>query len=258
MPHTDSDREGIVLAIVLDGRGGARHVGWHDVDAWMPGHGALWLQLDATSPRAAGWLTSQGEGLATLGTDDRRPRFDVIDAQTIRMGVRAWLPTLRQGAGGRGVTHLWLQPMRAVVVSRGLLAELPEIGDRLAKGAGPATIPALAIEQLSHVARRLTDAVADLEQPIADLDYDIVTGAGDPEAFRRLRLQIVDLRRYLTPLRVVLDRLIGARPMWLVGDVLPRLTSIADDLRSVEAEAEHLLERVLTRASPWPAAAPHA
>ena len=246
MPHTDSDREGIVMAIVLDGRGGARHVGWGDVDAWTPEHGALWLQLDATSPRATAWLESQGEGLATLSRDDRKPRFEAIDDQTIRFGVRAWLPTLRQGARGQGVTNLWLQPMRAVVVSRGLLAELPEIGDRLAKGVGPATIPALAIEQLSDVAGRLTEAVADLEQPIADLDYDTVTGPGDPEALRRLGLQIVDLRRYLTPLRVVVDRLIADRPMWLVGDVLPRLTTIAEDLRSDEAEAEHLLERVGT------------
>ncbi len=39
MQDTDSDREGIVMAIVLDGTGGARHVGWHDVDAWTPAHG---------------------------------------------------------------------------------------------------------------------------------------------------------------------------------------------------------------------------
>ena len=38
--------------------------------------------------------------------------------------------------------------------------------------------------------------------------------------------------------------MIAARPMWLIGDELPRLTAIAEDLRSDEAESEHLLERV--------------
>ena len=32
--------------------------------------------------------------------------------------------------------------------------------------------------------------------------------------------------------------------MWLVGDQLPRLTAIAEDVRSDEAESEHLLERI--------------
>jgi hypothetical protein len=61
MRHSDSDREGIVIAVLLDGNGSAMEVGWHEVNGWTPEHGALWLQLDATSPRAVAWLKSQGE-----------------------------------------------------------------------------------------------------------------------------------------------------------------------------------------------------
>jgi zinc transporter len=150
MPHTESDREGIVIAVLLDGKGSARRVGWHEVEDWKPEHGALWLQLDKTSSRTRAWLTSQVEGLASLGIDDRRPRFEVIDDQTIRVGLRAWLPTLRRGPNGEGVTNIWVQPMRAVALSRGLMAELPEIAVRLFNGTGPKTIPALAIEQLTE------------------------------------------------------------------------------------------------------------
>jgi zinc transporter len=78
MQHTDSDREGIVIALLLDGKGSATQVGWHEVEDWKPEHGALWLQLDKTSSRTLAWLTSQGEGLASLGIDHRRPRFEVI------------------------------------------------------------------------------------------------------------------------------------------------------------------------------------
>jgi zinc transporter len=246
MPHIESDRAGIVIALVLDGQGGAIQVGWHEVEDWKPGHGALWLQLDATSPRAAAWLTSQGEGLATLGINDRRPRLEVIDDQTIRLGLRAWLPTLGRDPSEPDVTNLWLQPMRAVVVSRGLLAELPEIGVRLANGTGPKTIPALAFEQLGAITRRITEAVADLEQPMADAEFAAASGPGNLEELRRLRLQIADLRRYLTPVRVVVERLLAAGPMWLIDDFLPRLSTIAEDLRSDEAEAHTLLERVGT------------
>lgn len=241
-----SDREGIVIAVLLDGKGGGRQVGWSEVEDWTTEHGALWLQLDMTSPRTVAWLASQPEALATLGIVGRRPRFEIVDDQTIRLGVRAWLPTLRRDPFAESVTNLWLQPMRAVVLSRGLLAELPEIGVRLSNGTSPKTIPALTTEQLAAVSRRFTDAVADLEQPMADLEFAVASGPGNPEELRRLGLQIVNLRRYLTPTRVVVDRLLAAQPMWLIGGVQPRLAGIADDLRSDEAELQSLLQRAGT------------
>ena len=136
--------------------------------------------------------------------------------------------------------------MRAVVVSRGLLAELPEIGAELFKSPGPKTIPALAIEQLSDTTRRLTEAVDRSQQPMADIEYAAASGPGNPEDLRRLRLQIADLRRHLTPARVLVDRMLAAQPMWLIGGFAPRLNTIADDLRTDEAELQNLLQRVGT------------
>jgi zinc transporter len=245
MPQSESGREGIVLAVVLDGTGGATSIGWSEVGQWKQEHGALWLQLDITSPRARAWLAAQAGGLATLGIDDRRPRFEVVDDQTIRMGIRAWLPTLR-GPGQETVTNLWLQPMRAVVLSRGLLAELPEIGMRLSNGTGPKTISALVMEQLAAITRRLTDAVEDLEQPMADLEFAAASRPEDPEDLRSIGLQIADLRRHLTPARVVVDRLLTAQPLWLIAGFETRLRIVADELRSDEAELQSLLERVGT------------
>ena len=73
MPQTDSDREGIVIALLLDGKGSAVQVGWDEVEHWTPEHGALWLQLDRTSSRTLAWLTSQGDSLlAALGVDAHR------------------------------------------------------------------------------------------------------------------------------------------------------------------------------------------
>ena len=240
----DDDHEGILNALLLDGKGGAAAVGWREIENWTHDQQALWLQLDLASPRTVAWLASQGEGLATIGADDRRPRCEVVDDQTIRLGVRAWLPTLRPGAGESSLTNLWLQPRRAVVLSRGLLAELPAITNRLARGVGPATIAELVTEQIEEIARRLGDSVSDLQQPMADLEFAAVGGSGTPDETRHLAWQIANLLRHLAPTRVVVERLIAARPAWLVGDFLPRLTVVAQDLHGHEAELQNLQQRL--------------
>jgi zinc transporter len=51
---------------------------------------------------------------------------------------------------------------------------------------------------------------------------------------------------HLTPVRVVVERLLTAHPIWLVRDSLSPFETIADDLRGDEAELQNLLQRVGT------------
>jgi zinc transporter len=71
-----------------------------------------------------------------------------------------------------------------------------------------------------------------------------MSGAGTPEETRHLGWQIANLHRYLTPLRILVDRLIAVRPGWLTGAFLPRLNAIAQNLRGHEADLENLLQRL--------------
>src|SRR5262245_31614763 len=51
--------DGLWLALVLDGQGGARELGWEGVRAWRPGQGPLWVHLDPRHPLAVEWLSEQ-------------------------------------------------------------------------------------------------------------------------------------------------------------------------------------------------------
>ena len=45
--------------ILLDGRGGARHLAPAEVDTWSPEQGVLWVHLDYTNPDDRQWLEHQ-------------------------------------------------------------------------------------------------------------------------------------------------------------------------------------------------------
>jgi zinc transporter len=48
-----STSDGLVVAYVLDGRGGGREIGWDGVRSWQPSDGLLWVHLDYTKPGTA-------------------------------------------------------------------------------------------------------------------------------------------------------------------------------------------------------------
>ncbi|MFN3713037.1 MAG: CorA family divalent cation transporter [Alcanivoracaceae bacterium] len=94
---------GLVHALLLDGKGGARRVGWNEVDSWQPEQGVLWLHFDYTVAATREWLLERSglpemaiEALLTLET---RPRVTTLaDAHLINLrGVNL---TPRRPAGG--------------------------------------------------------------------------------------------------------------------------------------------------------------
>ena len=71
--------EPLLFGRVLDGKGGARAIGWDAAQDWRRGlgHEVLWLHFDRTVPGVRAWLEARGipEPTAELLTsDETRPR----------------------------------------------------------------------------------------------------------------------------------------------------------------------------------------
>jgi zinc transporter len=77
MPNAASP-DGLIHALLLDGRGGKTDVTWNSIDEWEPGQGCLWLHLNFEDPAIQQWLT-KSSGLSEIAanalvSDETRPR----------------------------------------------------------------------------------------------------------------------------------------------------------------------------------------
>ncbi|MEM0913254.1 MAG: zinc transporter ZntB [Planctomycetota bacterium] len=256
MPDTDA----LIFAMILDGRGGGRAVGWDDIASWTPQAGPLWLHLDRSHEQTRRWL-EQRSGLDELVVDsllaeDTRPRFTVHEAGAVVIlrGVN-----LNPGTTPDDMTSLrmWVDAGRLISMRMPKVAAVGDVRHLLETAHGPTTSASTLVE----LATALTDRV----EPVLD-NLDEVLGGFESQTDRfdrvpaglltSLRRQAITLHRYLRPQRDALAQLSDGffaaftdLDRRRCDEAANRVTRFVEDLDALRDRATVVYEDTLTRQS---------
>lgn len=257
------DEAGLVAALLLDGKGGARALDWAGVRAWRPEQGPLWVHVDRNAAPAQRWLR-EASGLDELVADallaeETRPRARPLGGGWLLLlrGVNLNpgaepedMVSLRLWTDGRRVVSTRLRPLRAVATQR----------EALLAGEGAPHLGALVVWLATGLVENMEDFVADLRDRLDGLEEQVL--GSESRALRgelsELRRETVILRRYLGPQRDALQRLHAERPPWLdeaeraaLQETNDALTRYVEDLDAAKDRAailqEHLTNRISER-----------
>jgi zinc transporter len=232
--------DGLIDALVLDGKGGASSLSWEGVRAWKPADGTLWLNLDYTGAAAIAWLREESElddvTVAALTDIDPRPRTVVSgdDLLVIIRGINN-----NAGAAPEDMVSIraWIEPSRIVTLRHRVSTSVKQLVSDLAREAGPRSTAELVVRLvdciIEHVVARvdtLGDAIAACEdQVLGDHPADVRAVLADQ------RRRAIALRRFLAPQRDALGKLATAHVTWLADGHRAQLANIADYLiRTIE------------------------
>lgn len=252
---------GLIAAALLDGKGGAREVGWQEVHEWEPGHGTLWVHLDRNHPDAAQWIRDESginwviaEALVAPETRPRTvPRDDGV--LTILRGVN-----LNPGAQPEDMVGLriWVEERRIVTVRYRRLQAIQDIRDELAGGRGPESPGEFLASITERLADRMEPTIAKLEDDLDTLD-EIVDASRDATPRRRLRElrhRAIALKRYLAPQRDALIRLymddshlLSPADKMVLHEVGDRMIRYVEELEEAREHALVLQDELVTRLS---------
>jgi zinc transporter len=231
--------DGLIHALLLDGKGGARSLDWASVRSWKPEDGTLWLNLDYANTEAQAWLARDSHldeiTISALTDPDPRPRT-VARGDELLMIVRGI--NNNAGASPEDMVSIraWIEPARVITLRHRVSTSIKQLVGELQRGVGPITTADLVVTLvdriIDHVVTRvdsLGDAVAACEdQVLGNAPADVRAALADH------RRRAIGLRRFLAPQREALGKL-ATSVRWFDENQRAQLAEVADHLiRTVE------------------------
>jgi zinc transporter len=200
------------VALLLDGKGGARELSDEEVAAWTPGDGMLWVDVNLTSKPGRQWLAKESgvdrNAVAILLAGETRPRSLVHEE-----GLLAVMRGINMNPGALPddmvAVRMLLERDRIVTTRRRRVLSIRDVRDKLVSGEGPRTPGQFLVNLTGCLAGRIESAVENIEIMLEELGDQVSTGDIDVARGNLgvVRRQAASIRRHLAPQRDAIDRL---------------------------------------------------
>lgn len=242
------ERDGLIHAFVLDGKGGGHKLTWEEVNSWTPGDGTLWLHLNYTSTEASTWLYEKS-GLdslivGALLNEETRPRSTVIGN-----GVLLTLRGINRNPGAdfedMVSLRIWAEEHRVITTRKRQLLSVADLNAQLVKGCGPTSASHL-IFQITHLlSSYIEEAVEQVEEKISHLEDQV---ASSHSATMRTEISVIRrdaiiLRRYLAPQRDAISKMQVDNVPWFTAQNNRRVHELTNSLIRIVEDLDSLRDR---------------
>ncbi len=154
--------------------------------------------------------------------------------------------------------RIWIDETRILTTRRRELLSINDIISQLETGEGPASSADFVTLLADRLVWRMTDTIEGMEDKAAELEENMLEGGQTSLRFElaSLRRQAITLRRYLSPQREALGRLVTEKVEWIddahrmrIREITDRLIRDMEDLDAVRERAAVSQEELLSRLS---------
>lgn len=251
----------LIVAYLLDGKGGGKKIGWKEIEQWTPEQGILWVHLNFTVPRTARWL-NKTSGLdkitvRAMVAEEARPR-SVINPDSVMVSLRGVNLNPGQDPEDMVSIRIWINEQRIITTRRRKLLSIDDIRKTIDEGNGPATPADFLVMLNDRLTNRMSDVLESIDDEVDRLEELVMT-----EESHLLRPKISDIRResimirrYLSPQREALNRLyIEETPLLTnldrvhMREATDRVVRYIEDLDSARDRASIIQEELTSRLS---------
>ncbi len=254
-----TEANGLINALVLDGKGGGRPVDWQEIRGWTQEQGLLWVHLNFAAEEAQEWLLNHS-GLQPLVAqaliaDETRPRSASL-ADGVMISLRG--VNNNPGADPEDMVsiRLFCTANRIVSTRRRRLLSISNIVEDLEQGKGPRSSGELVAVLANRLVDRMSGVVNDLEDRIDQIEEAILENSirENRSKLIELRREIIQLRRYLSPQREALAQmqkdttpLFASEDRLLLREASDKITRHIEDLDSSRDRAAVANEELTSR-----------
>lgn len=222
MFEEDNAQWGLVHALVLDGKGGARAIARTELaDLQLQPEQSLWLHWDRSHPQTRSWLLSES-GLSEFACEllleeNTRPRLLPMADEQLMLFLRG--VNLNPGAEPEDMVsvRIFAQAQRVISLRLRPLRASDEVLLQLEQGRGPKTASELLLLMGELLTEKVQGLVSDLSE-LVDLEEEKVEvderHLPDQGSLQQIRRRAAGLRRFLAPQRDIYAHLSRSKWSW--------------------------------------------
>lgn len=256
-----TDDNGLLLAYLLDGKGGGTSMQWDQIKQWQPDQGVYWLHLEYSNPIVKHWILHES-GLdeitaEALLADETRPR-SMLSPHGLLLTLRGINPNPEADPEDMVAVRMWSDGQRIITTRRRRLQVASELSEAIENGCGPAN-PGEFVESLTDkMVARMNDVVEEISDEVDDLEESVLSMESYElrPKISQTRRHAIGLRRYLAPQREAVSRLYNEKLDWLseldrmrLRESADRTTRFIEDLDLIRDRAVVVQEELASRLS---------
>lgn len=209
----------LIFSMLLDGKGGAVKYNWDDIDAWAPKKGILWMHLSLPEDTINNWVSKRSGISKTLSeallNGRNRPRI-LKEKDALFLSLRAI--NFNPGADPDDMVflHIYMEKNRIITIRHKKVLAIENINSSLEVGAGPKDSYEFLLEILSKISHRIGKVIQNIDDQIDEIEEAVVEKADIKlrSKLSLLRRQAINIRRFLSPQREVLNHLDNIEMSW--------------------------------------------
>ena len=256
MADTDNrtNDDWMLFSLLLDGKGGARHLNVTETENWTPDQGILWLHLDMEHPETRDFLENRGNinpmALESLTEEEEdRPRT-VAFGDKLMLLLRAINLNPGEEPDDMIPLRIWCETDRIITLRETPMNFLTAMEREFNTGVGAKTVGELLDEICTFTLDKIVEVVSGVEVVIDDVEDKIIDEIEDEDGefmpkLSEARRNLTEMRRYLYPQRDAMDVLPRQIMPWLSADNRYQLRENANRMLRIIEDIDSLRERAM-------------
>ena len=255
-----SSDNGLVFSYILKG-GSGQHLSWEQVKKWTPAQGILWLHLDFKNEHVKKWLFEESGidavSCEALLAEETRPRI-VPSSNSLLLILRG--VNCNPGADPEDMVsiRMWFDEHRIISMRHRRVMAIDDVNKSIEIGKGPESANDFLVVVANRLADRIGDVISEIDDSVDSLEELVMTEESHElrPKLANLRRQTISMRRYISPQRDVMSRLLTERISWLgdidkvhIREIAERTARFIDDLDSARDRAAITQEELNNRLS---------
>lgn len=248
------ENSGLLFALLLDGKGRARHLTFEEAQNWTADQGILWMHMDLQSSETKEFLENKS-GINPLALEslteeeEDRPRC-VSFGDKLMLFLRAINLNPGEEPDDMISLRIWCESDRMISLRETPMNFLTAMEREFGSGGGPKNVGELLDEVCYFTLDKIVDVVSGVEVVVDDIEDKIIEEKEDKEGVFMPRLSearrnLTEMRRYLYPQRDAMDALPRQMMPWLNAENRYQLRENANRMMRIIEDMDSLRERAM-------------